>query len=780
MINVAQTPLFRRARRRLVGIVLVLTTLRLAGACGDRAGDSDTSVDAVAEVGSDAGRSDTRADAGVDSTGLAEDAAPDVRDVRSDLDVGDVEDGGIDVSEVGDDPPEVGDELDLDEDGTDAGDAVEEDDGRVDDVDDESADVVDVDGDSDASEPDLDAEADETESELDVDWPHECEPTPPSVEDEPGWWVGTTLPGGEHEVCGPGFRLSVPSGVLDDGVEFLRVGQIRGLPAGYVAVSSVYYAGRVPGGVIRETDLLAGSLLRAHVVPREEVADAVRGVVEVDEFFTGLRHLHEAPIRWVDDAAEFDIPSEWISSSDQVYVMFFLGYPQTTICGDGIVDPIEQCDHGGSDCLDCQFVDPRCRPGEEACHRTCTARTWDGPYIDCSSEPVGPCEIAACDTYSTECVRWPTHEGEPCEDGAVSGRCRAGVCSPEPEECGLCSRGYRFVDGACWPEEHGLSFVAGRHLTPSMTPDGVEQFQSGWRGPRRGRGDTSSRIQGEVALPFVSGTLARSEGDRLTYESLVPTGPRDRADPSGPDIWAIEYRAIPWSPSTVRLWFEYSGIIDEFLEMDVDLPLSSEIRTESIELPEPRVYDIERSWPQSFHWQNTGLASAFGGSFYVTRVRVAHTDLGVCDVAVNVDGEWRVCPERPGATVCDGQCIDTRTNGENCGECGHACGDAEICAGGECVCDPRLARLDLPTCAWDACPEGWYGPGCRSVCAGVLEGEPQCNGNGECSDGPFGTGVCVCDMFTHGPNCEFRCDDRIRNGSEVNVDCGGTQCWPCE
>ncbi|MCB9521076.1 MAG: hypothetical protein H6699_09390 [Myxococcales bacterium] len=89
----AKTPFARRARRRVVGIVLVLTTLRLAGACGDRAGDSDTSVDAVAEVGSDAGRSDTREDAGVDSTDLAEDAAPDVRDVQSDLDVGDVEDG---------------------------------------------------------------------------------------------------------------------------------------------------------------------------------------------------------------------------------------------------------------------------------------------------------------------------------------------------------------------------------------------------------------------------------------------------------------------------------------------------------------------------------------------------------------------------------------------------------------------------------------------------------------------------------------------------------------
>ncbi|MCB9532359.1 MAG: hypothetical protein H6700_11380 [Myxococcales bacterium] len=404
--------------------------------------------------------------------------------------------------------------------------------------------------------------------------------------------------------------------------------------------------------------------------------------------------------------------------------------------------------------------------------------TGIGRLTPSQAEAVGPCEIAACDTYSTECVRWPTHEGEPCEDGAVSGRCRAGVCSPELEECGLCRRGYRFVDGACWPEEHGLSFVAGRHLAPSMTPEGVDLFSSGWSGPTRGRGDRSTRIQGERAFPVVSGAVSGSGW--IEYEGLFPTGPPDELDPGGPSIYSHEYRAIPWSPNTVRVWFPYFGDIDPSIELEVELPWSSTVRTEATELPEPAAYQHVRTGAWVFQWENRGSSAVSGGSFNLTRVRWSHTDLGVCDVGVNVDGDWQTCPERPGATVCNGQCTDTRQNRLHCGECGHACGDAEICAGGECVCDPRLARLDLPTCAWDACPEGWYGPGCRSVCAGVLEGEPQCNGNGECSDGPFGTGVCVCDMFTHGPNCEFRCDDGIRNGSEVNVDCGGTQCWPCE
>ncbi|MCB9521080.1 MAG: hypothetical protein H6699_09410 [Myxococcales bacterium] len=272
----AKTPFARRARRRLVGIVLVLTTLRLAGACGDRAGDSDTSVDAVAEVGSDAGRSDTRADAGVDSTGLAEDAAPDVRDVQSDLDVGDVEDGGIDVSEVGDDPPEAGDELDLDQDGMDPGDVVEPD--GLDGSDTDASDVLDLD-DLHPDAVDEDALTDITDEEADATWNYECEPLPPTIEDAEGWWVGTTLATGEHEVCGTGFRLSLPPGARRDPESWLQVDQVPAPPVGYVTVSAVFHLGRFPGGLFHPWEMEPGLRWRARVLPLEPPSDAVRGVV---------------------------------------------------------------------------------------------------------------------------------------------------------------------------------------------------------------------------------------------------------------------------------------------------------------------------------------------------------------------------------------------------------------------------------------------------------------------------------------------------------------------
>ena len=67
----------------------------------------------------------------------------------------------------------------------------------------------------------------------------------------------------------------------------------------------------------------------------------------------------------------------------------------------------------------------------------------------------------------------------------------------------------------------------------------------------------------------------------------------------------------------------------------------------------------------------------------------------------------------------------------------------------------------------------------RTRCPGILEGEPECYGRGECSDGPFGTGICMCTGGHHGADCMYSCSDGVRNGSEVNVDCGGLRCPAC-
>ncbi|MCD6498021.1 MAG: hypothetical protein J7M25_06915 [Deltaproteobacteria bacterium] len=42
-----------------------------------------------------------------------------------------------------------------------------------------------------------------------------------------------------------------------------------------------------------------------------------------------------------------------------------------------------------------------------------------------------------------------------------------------------------------------------------------------------------------------------------------------------------------------------------------------------------------------------------------------------------------VCPD--GLTGCDGTCVDTETDDENCGACGHRCGDGETCREGTCM-----------------------------------------------------------------------------------------------
>ncbi|MCB9521084.1 MAG: hypothetical protein H6699_09430 [Myxococcales bacterium] len=208
----------------------------------------------------------------------------------------------------------------------------------------------------------------------------------------------------------------------------------------------------------------------------------------------------------------------------------------------------------------------------------------------------------------------------------------------------------------------------------------------------------------------------------------------------------------PWSRA-VTVFYDYYG--SEDTELELVPSWSPVVRTETLGLPDPEGYPTLYSFAQLLYLRNETSSSASGGYFYLTRVRRSHNPTGVCAVAVNVDGEWQTCPERPGATVCDGQCIDTRTNALNCGECGHACGDAEICAGGACVCDPRLARLDLPTCAWDACPEGWYGAGCRNVCAGVLEGDGTA-----VQRRPFDSGLAP---HSRTPELRVPCDD----GSKV-------------
>ncbi|MCB9532354.1 MAG: hypothetical protein H6700_11355, partial [Myxococcales bacterium] len=387
---------------------------------------------------------------------------------------------------------------------------------------------------------------------------------------------------------------------------------------------------------------------------------------------------------------------------------FFLGAPPASHCGNGIIEDGEQCE-GGIGCDACHFRASNCSPDTGCPPIDCASTYIDGPEIDCSSTPVGPCQVAACDDRLLACVPWPTYEGEPCVDGSTEGWCRGGVCDPTPEECALCARGYRLVDGVCQPEEEGWTFVAGRSWSASILGGATDAT------PWRSWSPLSARINGERTADFAPSPLYISE-NLSRGGPLVPTGPVVGGETHGPKTYCVEYFTEPWERD-VRT-YDLGHSIDE---LGVEIPPHDEGLSEFCwGYPEPShsTFSTDALLGLWLVFDNLSSHTLDDGSMLVTRARASGTATSVCEVAVDVDGEWKTCPERPGATVCDGQCIDTRTNALNCGECGHACGDAEICAGGECVCDPRLAGLDLPTCAWDACPDGWYGPGCRSACPG--------------------------------------------------------------
>jgi hypothetical protein len=102
------------------------------------------------------------------------------------------------------------------------------------------------------------------------------------------------------------------------------------------------------------------------------------------------------------------------------------------------------------------------------------------------------------------------------------------------------------------------------------------------------------------------------------------------------------------------------------------------------------------------------LSSCTAGQNTVTDAGDLPTDDAATDDAATDDAEAESpCPE--GQTLCDGSCIDTQSNHENCGACGNACLPVEVCALGECTME---------------CPEG------RVNCAGsCLEGTDHGGGD---------------------------------------------------
>lgn len=116
-----------------------------------------------------------------------------------------------------------------------------------------------------------------------------------------------------------------------------------------------------------------------------------------------------------------------------------------------------------------------------------------------------------------------------------------------------------------------------------------------------------------------------------------------------------------------------------------------------------------------------------------------------------------------GESVCGGACANLQSDRDNCGVCGHACGDGLVCARGDCIegCDNGLPRCngacvdtstDHDNCgncnvacnADQTCNGGTCGCAatdlvCGTVCTDPLTDEGHCGATGDCLGSNAGT-----------------------------------------
>jgi len=185
------------------------------------------------------------------------------------------------------------------------------------------------------------------------------------------------------------------------------------------------------------------------------------------------------------------------------------------------------------------------------------------------------------------------------------------------------------------------------------------------------------------------------------------------------------------------------------------------------------------------------------------------------DGAVDAAADSLVCP--PGETDCDGACVDTGSDTNNCGGCGVACPAGAKCSGGSCGCgvganvtdcdgvcvntatDPKncgacgceclpgsacingdctpTCNLPLTLCCIGPTPPACHN-GCQSACVDTLTDNNNCGGCGQACDTGNGStcqnGSCSC--VGGMTDCGGKC---VNLGGDSN-NCGscGNQCQP--
>ena len=145
------------------------------------------------------------------------------------------------------------------------------------------------------------------------------------------------------------------------------------------------------------------------------------------------------------------------------------------------------------------------------------------------------------------------------------------------------------------------------------------------------------------------------------------------------------------------------------------------------------------------------------------------------------DGGTNLCTHCGSQPCCNGVCVDTNTDPNNCGQCGNACmaGPAPDCVMGKCGCAAigGAACGDTDTCCANGCKNLKTDQYNCGTCGNRCTGNQTCN-NGVCSCGGVtcqGTQICCTnqcvDPKTDPNNCGF-CGNKC-TGSCVNGTCSG-------